>query len=261
MAVYEDIADELRAEIDAGVYGPGDQLPAESDLAARFDRSVPTIRQAVGVLVGEGLVDKEHGRGNFVRTPRTRVIRTNERHQWEKDRARQPQEVRATTGATEHDTGLTVSDLRFHAAYKEISADQDTATLFDVCEGDPLLERTYRTTYAQERHPFSLVRSLLPKALVEANPDLLDATREPWPGGTQSQLHTVGIEVNDITEHVTARPPTNSEARELGLKSGVAILLLRKISTDTTGRVVEVSDVVLPGDRTDLVFKTPLKRW
>ena len=39
------------------------------------------------------------------------------------------------------------------------------------------------------------------------------------------------------------------------------MILIRKICTDTDGRVVEVSDVRLPGDRTELVFTTPLTRW
>ncbi|CAM5698671.1 Transcriptional regulator OS=Streptomyces antimycoticus OX=68175 GN=SSPO_055370 PE=4 SV=1 [Streptomyces antimycoticus] len=51
------------------------------------------------------------------------------------------------------------------------------------------------------------------------------------------------------------------EAEALGLKKGVSVIVLRKICTDIRDRVVEVSDVTLCGDRTELVFTTPLKRW
>ncbi|MFJ9815923.1 UTRA domain-containing protein [Streptomyces sp. NPDC101151] len=205
--------------------------------------------------------DRQHGRGTFVRRPRARVVRDNGRHQWEKDRARQPSAVRAATGATEHDTGLVPDDLVFLARYRTVEASKDLAGVFGVPEGTPLLERSYRTRYAAEAAAFGLVTSYLPHAVAAANPDLLDASREPWPGGTHHQLSTVGIEIDRIEERVGARPPTPQETRELELPAGTAVILIRKTSYDTLGRVVDVSDVVLPGDRTELLFTTRLERW
>lgn len=262
MAKYEKIADDLRARIRAGEWAPGAQLPPETPaLTAEYKVSLPTLRQAIGVLVAEGLIEKQHGRGNFVRKPRRRVERSNQRHQWEKDRARLPEEARLETGATEHDTGLTVSDLVFTAKFTERPADEDLARVFGVSVGTRLLERVYRTRYREEDEPFNLAHSYLVYDVVVANPDLLDETMEPWPGGTQNQLHTIGIELDHIEERVTARPPTADEAEELGIKAGVAVLINRKISVDIYGRTVEVSDVILPGDRTEMVFTTPLNRW
>jgi GntR family transcriptional regulator len=258
---YERIADELRAEIRAGQLKPGDQLPAESALVGRFGKSHVTIREALRVLQTEGLIDKQHGRGSFVRRPRTLVQRTNSRHQWEKDRAREPEDQRVQTGATERDTGLGVNDLVFHASYREIKAAKDLAEAMGVPEGTVLVERTYRTRYSAERAPFNLVTSYLIRERVESNPDLLDETKEPWPGGTWNQLYTVGIEIDRVEERVTARPPTAEEAEELDLPPGTSVLILRKTSYDTEGRVVDVSDVTLPGDRTEMLFTTHLERW
>ncbi|MGR8009642.1 GntR family transcriptional regulator [Streptomyces hypolithicus] len=258
---YEQIADTLRAEIHAGQPGRGERLSPETALAERFKVSVPTIRQALGVIEAEGLVEKRHGRGNFVRRPRTTVYRTNERHQWEKDRARSPQSEREKTGATEHDTGLGIDDLVFQAEYLAAKADEDLAQAFGVSVGTELLERRYQTRYSQEDAPFALVRSYLVRESVASNPDLLDASNEPWPGGTQSQLDTIGIELDRITERVTARPPSVEETEDLGLTAGVSVLILRKTSIDINGRVVELSDVTLPGDRTEMLFVTPLSRW
>jgi GntR family transcriptional regulator len=193
--------------------------------------------------------------------PRRKVRRSNERHQWEKDRARAPREERAATGATEYETGLTVRDLAFSAEYRDAEADAELAATFDVPVGTRLLERIYRTRHRGEDAPFNVVRSHLVHDLVAANPDLLDAAKEPWPGGTHSQLRTVGVEIDRIVEHVTARPPTDAETAELGLAPGVPVMVLRKVSTSTTGRVVDVSEVTLPGDRTELVFTTTLARW
>ncbi|MFC5830601.1 FadR/GntR family transcriptional regulator [Nonomuraea insulae] len=45
----------------------GERLPAETALAERFKVSLPTIRQAVGVLRAQGVVESKHGIGTFVR--------------------------------------------------------------------------------------------------------------------------------------------------------------------------------------------------
>lgn len=258
---YERIADDLRQRIRAGELSPGDRLPAETAMVEEYGKSLPTLRQALALLQAEGLIEKQHGRGNFVRRRRTPVFRTNERHQWEKGRARDPEETRRQTGATEHDTGLVVDDLVFYAAYSEAKADPELAEIFDVPVDTPLLERTYRTRYNAEDYPFSLVVSYLVREVVEANPDLLDADNEPWPGGTQSQLHSIGIELDRIEERVSARPPTAEESEELGLPPGTALIVLGKTSYDTTGRVVEHSYIRFPGDRTELRYVTPLDRW
>ena len=259
--VYERIADHLRGPIRAGEMRPGDRLPSETALAEKYKRSVPTIRQALGLLEAEGLIEKKHGRGNFVRQPRSLVRRTNGRHQWEKDRARQDEAVRSETGATEQETGLQLNDLVFHAEYHQVPANPDLAAAFDVPEGTALLERNYATRYRIENAPFNLVRSYLVLDVIAGNPELLDESKEPWPGGTQNQLHTVGIELDHIVEHVTARPPTAEESEELDLPPGTAVLVLRKTSYATDGRAVEISDVILPGDRTEMLFTTPLERW
>ncbi len=258
---YERIAGDLRERIRAGQYAEGARLPAETAMVKRYKMSLPTVRQALGVLQAEGLVEKRHGQGNFVRKPRRLVQRKNARHQWEKDRARQTEDERRATGSTERDTGLTVTDLDFSATYQEVGAPADIARLFSVAEDTPLIERIYRTRYSEEDAPFNLTRSYLIKELVISNPNLLDDKNEPWPGGTQSQLHTVGIELDRIVEHVTARPPTLEEAEELGLTPGVAVMVLHKVSVDTDGQAVEVSEVILPGDRTEMEFTTTLDRW
>jgi len=63
---YLHVADDLRREILAGCLQAGDQLLTEPKLAARYGVSVVTVRQGVQLLVDEGLVRKEHGRGTFV---------------------------------------------------------------------------------------------------------------------------------------------------------------------------------------------------
>jgi GntR family transcriptional regulator len=258
---YERIADDLRQEIQGGNPGPGARLPSESVLTTRYKVSPPTVRQALGVLEAEGLIERRHGLGTFVREPRQKVRRTTERYQWEKDRARLSHSERASIGATERDTGLAMSDLDFFAEYRTEPANADLAEAFDIPAGTKLLHRVYRTRLKTEDAPLSLIDSYLVYSTVAANPDLLSADNEPWPGATQNQLYTVGIELDRITDQITARPPRADEAELLEIGAGTSVIVLRKTSIDTHDRVVEISDVVMPGDRTVVEYTTRLTRW
>jgi GntR family transcriptional regulator, phosphonate transport system regulatory protein len=66
-ARWSQIAAALRADIAAGHFAPGAQLPNESVLANRFEVHRHTLRQAVRQLVHEGHLRVEQGRGTFVR--------------------------------------------------------------------------------------------------------------------------------------------------------------------------------------------------
>jgi GntR family transcriptional regulator len=258
---YDRIAADLRRKIQTGQLAPGARMDSEEELRAQYKVSLLTMRRALAQLAAEGLIEKFQGTGTFVRAPRQRVRRTTDRYQWEKDRVLEPEAARRQTGATEHDTGLTVSDLTFSAEYSEIDADADLAEAFGVPEGTRLLRREYRTRSRDEDAPLTISYSHLVYDMVASNPELLSAANEPWPGGTQHQLHTVGIELDRIVDEVTARPPSPDEMEALGMGQGVSLIVLRKTSVDTTGRVVEVADVLMAGDRTQLVYTTPLKRW
>ena len=60
------IAAQLRRQIETGELAPGEQLPGHRGLAAQFDVSLSTVREAISMLVSAGLVDTRAGRGTFV---------------------------------------------------------------------------------------------------------------------------------------------------------------------------------------------------
>ena len=259
---YLQLAEELRERIERGELLPGSAMPSETELAESSGLSRDSVRNAIRQLREWGLVRAEQGRGTYVRAPRQRIRRRNtERYQWEKDRVLLDEAERRRTGGTEHDTGLRVDDLRFHAEYSQVEADQEMAAAFKLPVGTLLLRRVYWTSSRHGSAPLSLSYSYLPYDYVKANRQLLSADHEPWPGGTQHQLFTVGIELDRIEEVVRARPPLPDEAELLDIEPGVAVLDVRKTSYDTTDRVVEVADIVFPGDRTELCFTTRLQRW
>lgn len=64
---YGWLAAGLRARIAQGEWVPGAALPAESALAREHGVALGTLRQALALLVDEGLLERRHGRGTFVR--------------------------------------------------------------------------------------------------------------------------------------------------------------------------------------------------
>ena len=60
------IANDMRAEIQAGRLRPGTRLPSETDLGYQYGVSRVTIRHAIKALSDEGLVEAVHGRGTFI---------------------------------------------------------------------------------------------------------------------------------------------------------------------------------------------------
>jgi DNA-binding FadR family transcriptional regulator len=68
-AVFRQLADILRNQIESGELAPGDPLPSELRLAQEFSISRTTVRQAIAQLRTEGLVSVERPRGTFVRVP------------------------------------------------------------------------------------------------------------------------------------------------------------------------------------------------
>lgn len=260
-AKYGRIADDMRRKIETGTFVAGEKLPAETELTALYRVSLNTLRRAMDLLEAEGRLERRQGIGNFVRAPRPPIRRSPDRYQWEKDRVLQPEAERMKTGATEYDTGLTIDALEFPAVYDTIEAPPDLADVFGVDAGSRLLRRTYRTRMRGADSPLQLIRSYLVYDVVAENPALVDSSREPWPGGTQHQLYTIGIELDRIVDHITARPPQGDEAEDLRMLPGVALIVIRKVSYDTTDRVVELSDVLMPGDRTELEYTTKLRRW
>lgn len=64
--LWRQIGEALAEEIETGALGPGDRLPASTDLAVRFGVNQHTVLRAISHLQDEGLVRIQRGRGTFV---------------------------------------------------------------------------------------------------------------------------------------------------------------------------------------------------
>ena len=64
--MYQQIAEDLQAQIESGLLEPGAQLPTEFELRDRYNSSRNTIRDAIKRLTSQGLVETRPGQGTFV---------------------------------------------------------------------------------------------------------------------------------------------------------------------------------------------------
>ncbi|HKF04254.1 MAG TPA: FadR/GntR family transcriptional regulator [Candidatus Sulfotelmatobacter sp.] len=73
--LYEQIVQQIEESIVKGDLKPGDQLPAERELAQRFGVSRTAVREAVKALREKGLVEAYSGKGTFITDGTTQAVR------------------------------------------------------------------------------------------------------------------------------------------------------------------------------------------
>ena len=70
LPAYMKIHDQIKKDIDDGHWKIGERLPSERDLAEEFEVSRMTLRQAISLLVEEGVLERRVGSGTFVSSTR-----------------------------------------------------------------------------------------------------------------------------------------------------------------------------------------------
>lgn len=66
--LYRQIKGLILQALDAGEWRPGEAIPSETELAARFNVSQGTVRKAIDEMAAENLVVRRQGKGTFVAT-------------------------------------------------------------------------------------------------------------------------------------------------------------------------------------------------
>ncbi|MER5358807.1 GntR family transcriptional regulator [Streptomyces sp. NPDC002785] len=223
------IADDLRTQISTGRIKAGERLPSEAQLASRYAVSTPTLRSALAVLQREGLVEKIHGRGNFVRHPLRRITYVGG--------GRTPTAQTATDAA-----------LRMTVRTTHLPARGHLAALLRVSTSSPLTE--FLCLSHEGKSPHSLARIYVPRDLAPTD----SPSESPCCEEVLVRLTELRPPPAVVQEQVSARFPTPREAATLRISSALPVLAITRVATDTTGRVVEAALLVLPGDRADALF-------
>ena len=63
--IYLKLRDDLAEQINSGQIGTGERLLSERDMAAKLGAARETIREALRLLEGEGLIFRKRGSGYF----------------------------------------------------------------------------------------------------------------------------------------------------------------------------------------------------
>jgi DNA-binding GntR family transcriptional regulator len=71
--LYFQLAAALLERLDTGAWAPGARFPSEREIAEAFGVSRAVIRPALELLVGDGAIVREQGRGAFVAEPRRQI--------------------------------------------------------------------------------------------------------------------------------------------------------------------------------------------
>ncbi|MFH9246120.1 GntR family transcriptional regulator [Streptomyces lydicus] len=225
------MAEDLRTKISTGRLKPGERLPSEAQLASGYAVSTATLRSALAVLHGEGLVEKIHGKGNFVHRPLRRITYIG-------------------GGRTLRTEPSAESALRVSVRTTHLQAHGQLIGLLGVSVDSPLTE--FHCLSYDGTSPHSLARIYVPRDLAP--------TDVPAESHCCKSVDAVLAELRplpaEVRERVSARPPTPEEATTLRISSVMAVLAVTRVAADNTGRVVEAALLVLPGDRADALFTT-----
>lgn len=217
---------DLKAALDAREWVPGDQLPTERDLAARYGCSLITVRRALGELVREQRLERTRGRGTFVLHPR--IDRDIEGHLsfTEEMQLRGMDPATRLIAARPESAGVAVAAA--------LGLEPGSPTLYlerlRLADGEPLLLE--QVNLPAERFPGLLASDLEQGSLY----DLLS-----------DRYGTRVAKARELLEPILL--PAR-EARLLGRKRGAPALLIEGIAATADGTPVEFGRTYVRGDRT-----------
>lgn len=223
---YQQIADVLRTRVVEGAYGPGRVLPSEADLGEEFGASRVTVRRALEVLRDQGLVAARQGFGWFVAA----------------EPLRQNLAQLGTIEGQLLESGIhperQILSFEFTAAAPHVADVLGT--------GQVLLVRRLNLA---DGEPFALVTVWCP---AELGQDLSRAEVERSPF-----YELLDVPLHGATQTIGADAASDAVAELLHVPPGSPVLRCERVTTDTTGRRVLLSEHIFPAYRTEFVVQLP----
>lgn len=226
--IWTSIADTLSAEIAQGHYRPGERLPTEAALAARFGVNRHTVRHALSALVEAGTIRTRRGAGVFVTAhptdyPLGRRVRF---HQNVSDSGRTPSRR------------LTLLDTR--------AADAKEAEALHLAPGAPV--HVVEGLSLVDGQPVAAFRSVFDAARF---PDFLTHMQDLQ--SITAALAACGLaDYTRAQTRLTAKLAPPVLALALELPEGAPLLRSVAVNVDAAGRPVEYGTTWFAGDRVTL---------
>lgn len=218
---YRTIAEHLRGLIADGT--SGDLLPSDAQLCEQFQVSRMTARNAVQVLVTEGLVSRRRGQGTFITA---RPV---------------PRLLGSPLSFTEsmRRRGIATSSRVLTSGLVDETPDVRAALGIDPGEQVVLVERLRLA----DEVPMALERAVLV-------PDLATVLDEDLEHGSLHRaMEQAGHAPVQARARVSARLATQRERRLLDSSADGVVLSERRVISDPTGRPVEHTETVYAAER------------
>lgn len=218
--LWSQVCDDLRRRIGAGEFAPG--FPGELTLTEEYDVSRHTIREALRVLRGEGLVVSGRGRSSTIAAPRVRQRLDSLYSLFDslESQGIVQDSIVLRLAAT---TNATVAD------YLDLPHDSDLVVLERVRLAD--------------REPFALDTSWMPATL--AAPLL---QRDFTHSGLYAELKRIGVEIDAASERVAAIAAPRHIAEHLGIPAASPVFSIERRAA-SRGRPAEWRETFVRGDR------------
>src|SRR6266568_565096 len=216
---YAQVVTEIKRRIERGDYPPGTLLPSEHQLVTEFGVSRPTIVRALSALRQDGWIDTQQGKGSFVRG--RPALDGAER-------------TRPAHGVLELPEAQLAGEL-VQAGVK-LAPPHITALLGLQAGARAFLRQRLLT---EDGEPAELASAWLPLELLNESIRQHLQTRRK-------------IRLDHAVEQITARHPAGEEAGLLHVAPDAPVLSVIVTAYDATGQPIQVSDLVLPGQRHEL---------
>lgn len=247
---YQEIADELRRQVETGELPQESQLPSEVELEMKFSASRTTVRDAVKVLVAERLLETRAREGTFVTKAHVPFV---------------------TTLSTDPNTGISGIGEE-GSTYPDLVLKQDRQNAragdpkVEVLECPPQIaqrlgieEGEYVVSRHQERYIedtlWSLQTSYYPMKWVELGARRLLIPKD-IPEGTVEYLSstTKKLRQNSYRDLLWARQPNDKEKQLFSLTINHRVIEVYRTSFAEDGIPIRVTVTVYPADRNQIVY-------
>ncbi|HET7303559.1 MAG TPA: GntR family transcriptional regulator [Segeticoccus sp.] len=213
--LYHQLAQQLTSAIEEGRLRPGDAVENELALADRLGLSRPTVRRAIGELVGRGLLVRRRGVGTTV--------------------ANQMVHRKAELTSLYDDLSRTGRKPRTEVLSLDVEAvDEVAAAALDLPAQTPLVAMV-RLRYADDQ-PLAVLRNWLPPLWADLRRE--DLERD----GLYILMRNRGIWPSVARQQIGARTTTAEERRLLRLSRSMPVLTMTRRASDAAGVPVEYGD-------------------
>lgn len=240
--IYQAIAGHLRDRITNGTIPAGGKLPTEAELTAEFGVTRSTVRDALRVLVNEGLIVSARPQGYFVRDREPMLYRPQD--EW----LSQPGSPEMDRFIAEHAERGREATYSIDVAIVEPPA--NVAKRLHVADGDLAVIR--RRVRRLDGEPYNINDSYYPLSLVQGT-EIMQPT--DIARGANQVLAEQGYEQARVIDEYHIRMPTPEEVDRLELLPGTPVASHVATGFTADGQPVRVVINVLPGDRHVIVYE------